>query len=307
MGRYWSAKMSQLMHKPPYFGAGTRRRHRRGGANRGSRFRFMVAVTSLLATAFSSMPSAAQANQMVTALACPTIESASRANALPLDFFVRLIWRESHFQPDAVGPETRSGGRALGIAQFMPGTAMEHQLFDPFDMMQALAKSSQFLAELRDEFGNLGLAAAAYNAGPQRVRDFLAGSRDLPEETRDYVREITGRPVEEWTKSTSKLINVHGEREQREDTLSTNCSDLLASLENSSRSSDARGTLPIVRQNVPSWCRGLRHPNVNVCGPVHASGSALVTARMDKLQKRRIDWFMKRSDVDPQKASASRD
>jgi hypothetical protein len=49
---------------------------------------------------------------------------------------------------------------------------------------------------------NLGLAAAAYNAGPQRVREFLAGSRDLPLETHNYVQAITGHSVEEWKKTT---------------------------------------------------------------------------------------------------------
>ena len=108
---------------------------------------------------------------------CLMIESAARANDLPLEFFARVIWQESRFQSNAVGPVTRSGQRAEGIAQFMPGTANERRLLDPFDPVQALPKSAEFLNELRGQFGNLGLAAAAYNAGPQRVRDWLAGKR----------------------------------------------------------------------------------------------------------------------------------
>src|SRR5436190_8890123 len=126
------------------------------------------------------------------------IESAARANRLPLEFFARVIWQESRFQADAVGPPTRSGERAQGIAQFMPKTAVERRLLDPFDPVQALPKSAEFLRELRDQFGNLGLAAAAYNAGPQRLRDFLAGSRMLPAETRNYVVAITGASVDDW-------------------------------------------------------------------------------------------------------------
>ncbi len=53
------------------------------------------------------------------------IESAASAHGLPLEFFARVIWQESRFQPDAVGPVTRSGQRAQGVAQFMPGTASE--------------------------------------------------------------------------------------------------------------------------------------------------------------------------------------
>lgn len=129
---------------------------------------------------------------------CLMIESAARAANLPLEFFARVIWQESRFQPDAVGPVTRSGQRAQGIAQFMPGTASERRLLDPFDPVQALPKSAEFLGELRDQFGNLGLAAAAYNAGPRRVQEWLAGTGPMPAETRNYVSAITGSTVEDW-------------------------------------------------------------------------------------------------------------
>jgi hypothetical protein len=123
---------------------------------------------------------------------CLMIESAAKAQDLPLEFFARVIWQESRFQSDAVGPVTRSGQRAQGIAQFMPGTANERRLLDPFDPVQALPKSAELLSELRQQFGNLGLAAAAYNAGPRRVQDWLAGSGPMPQETRNYVIAITG-------------------------------------------------------------------------------------------------------------------
>ena len=129
---------------------------------------------------------------------CLMIESAARASGLPLEFFARVIWQESRFQPDAVGPMTRNGQRAQGIAQFMPGTANERGLLDPFNPVQALPKSAKFLSELRDQFGNLGLAAAAYNAGPRRVQEWLAGSGNMPQQTRSYVFAITGSSVDDW-------------------------------------------------------------------------------------------------------------
>lgn len=132
---------------------------------------------------------------------CLMIESAARESSLPLEFFARVIWQESRFQPGAVGPVTRSGERAQGIAQFMPGTASERGLLDPFNPVQALPKSAEFLAELREQFGNLGLAAAAYNAGPRRVQEWLAGTGPMPQETRNYVLAITGSTVEEWAKA----------------------------------------------------------------------------------------------------------
>jgi hypothetical protein len=132
---------------------------------------------------------------------CLMAEAAASANGLPFEFFARLIWQESRFRPDAIGPVTRSGARARGIAQFMPRTASERGLLDPHDPVQALPKSAEFLRELRNEFGNLGLAAAAYNAGPRRVRDWLEGRGGLPAETEHYVETITGRPIAEWAKA----------------------------------------------------------------------------------------------------------
>jgi len=134
---------------------------------------------------------------------CLMAEAAARANGLPFEFFARLIWQESRFRPDAVGPMTRSGDRARGIAQFMPRTASERGLLDPHDPVQALPKSAEFLRELLKEFGNLGLAAAAYNAGPRRVRDWLEGRGSLPAETQRYVEIITGHPPADWAKATT--------------------------------------------------------------------------------------------------------
>jgi hypothetical protein len=134
---------------------------------------------------------------------CLLIESAAAANGLPVEFFARVIWRESRYNPNAVGPLTRSGQRAEGIGQFMPGTAAERRLLDPFDPVEALPKSAEFLSELRGQFGNLGLAAAAYNAGPQRVRAWLAGRRTLPRETRNYVWAVTGRSADDWAAAGS--------------------------------------------------------------------------------------------------------
>jgi hypothetical protein len=166
-----------------------------------------VVALALLVLAASS-PAAAQQggpNGQTPGLSdpvCAMIESAARANGLPVDFFARVIWQESRFQPDVIGPLTRNGERAQGIAQFMPGTAAERRLFEPFNPGEALPKSGELLAEFRNQFGNLGLAAAAYNAGPQRVREFVAGSRGLPAETRNYVLAITGHSVEDWQKPT---------------------------------------------------------------------------------------------------------
>jgi soluble lytic murein transglycosylase-like protein len=89
---------------------------------------------------------------------CRTLEEAAAENGLPVEFFARVIWQESRFNARAVSPKGASG-----IAQFMPQTAGWHGLADPFDPIEALRHSAGYLRELRDRFGNLGLAAAAYN------------------------------------------------------------------------------------------------------------------------------------------------
>jgi hypothetical protein len=154
---------------------------------------------------------------------CLMIESAARAQDLPLEFFARVIWQESRFQSDAIGPMTRRGQRAQGIAQFMPGTATERRLLDPFDPVQALPKSAEFLSELRGQFGNLGLAAAAYNAGPRRVQEWLAGTGYMPAETRNYVFAITGTSVDDWA-----TAGKNGKTPDRAPT--TSCRELMALL-----------------------------------------------------------------------------
>ncbi len=134
---------------------------------------------------------------------CDALAAAAMTNDLPSDFFTRLIWQESRFRPDAVSPKG-----AQGIAQFMPATARSSGLDDPFNPLDAIAKSGQLLRDLRHEFGNLGLAAAAYNAGPGRVRDWLGGIKPLPQETRTYVWLITGRTVDEWAGSHANQVGT---------------------------------------------------------------------------------------------------
>jgi hypothetical protein len=124
---------------------------------------------------------------------CTLLMSAAKENTLPIGFFVNLIWQESRFVWDAV-----SSAGALGVAQFMPAVAERLGLRNPFDPRQALPASARLLRVLHDQFGNLGLAAAAYNAGPKRVVDWLAKRGRLPRETRNYVLTITGRAAEDW-------------------------------------------------------------------------------------------------------------
>lgn len=132
---------------------------------------------------------------------CQLIEKSAETYGIPKDFFARLIWKESRFDHRAVSPVG-----AEGIAQFMPYTARERGLADPFDVEQAIPASASFLADLKKAFGNWGLAAAAYNAGAGRVSNWMRSGGFLPLETEDYVFDITGSPADDF--STGKeLVN----------------------------------------------------------------------------------------------------
>jgi soluble lytic murein transglycosylase-like protein len=142
---------------------------------------------ALASQAFPPLPSVKEATL------CSVLEAAAQRNSLPFAFFTRLIWQESQFDPSA-----RSPAGAQGVAQFMPETAKERGLVDPFEPARALDESAAYLQDLRGQFGNLGLAAAAYNAGPGRLRRWLAGAAGLPQETINYVVTVTGRDADEW-------------------------------------------------------------------------------------------------------------
>jgi soluble lytic murein transglycosylase-like protein len=130
---------------------------------------------------------------------CNALYTSAQNNDLPIPFFANLIWQESRLRDDVV-----SSKGAMGIAQFMPETAAENGLHNPFDPMQAIPASARLLNELRLEFGNLGFVAAAYNAGVTRVVEWLEHRGSLPRETRDYVLRVTGLSIDAWRKIAVK-------------------------------------------------------------------------------------------------------
>lgn len=162
--------------------------------------RTLAACLSLLiylaasGAALSDPPHSRSARERLTGRICDLISAEAARTGLPRDFLARLIWKESRFDPNAVSP-----AGAEGIAQFMPGTARLRGLADPFDIAEAIAASAAYLAEMRAGYGNLGLAAAAYNAGEARVARWLRSGGFLPLETENYVLDIMGEPTDVFT------------------------------------------------------------------------------------------------------------
>lgn len=147
----------------------------------------------------SSLAATPDRNALAASI-CATAAQQAKVNNLDPAFFARLLWKESLFDPNVVSPKG-----AQGIAQFLPETAKLRGLEDPFEPISAVKASAAFLSDLRDQFGNLGLAAAAYNAGEKRVGDWQQGKSSMPLETQDYVQFITGRDVNEWKDASASF------------------------------------------------------------------------------------------------------
>jgi len=95
-----------------------------------------------------------------------------------------VVRAESNFDPVAVSPKG-----ALGLMQLMPGTAARHHVRNPFLPRENVEGGCRELRDLLDRYaGNLPLALAAYNAGPQRVED--AGGVPAIAETREYLARV---------------------------------------------------------------------------------------------------------------------
>jgi soluble lytic murein transglycosylase-like protein len=168
------------------------------------RLRPLATFAALAALVSATQARAAEQRENVIGAVCALIDSSALAETLPVAFLTRLIWQESNFRSDAISP---AGAR--GVAQFMPATANARGLADPFDPEAAIPEAAALLSQLRDQFGNLGLAAAAYNAGPARVARFVAGEQALPAETEAYVAIVTKHSPQEWRgKDAAKLVEA---------------------------------------------------------------------------------------------------
>ena len=118
----------------------------------------------------------------------PIAQAASRWN-VPAGLLAAQLMAESGFNPFAMSPVGASG-----IAQFMPATAAAYGLKDPFDAAEAIDAQAHLMSDLLQQFGQVPLALAAYNAGPapvERVRLRAAVSRNAG--VRDQDPRVAGR------------------------------------------------------------------------------------------------------------------
>lgn len=114
------------------------------------------------------------------------VAEAASAFRLPPSWIFQVMARESGGRSAVVSP-----AGAMGLMQLMPSTWAELRIrlglgADPFDVHDNVLAGAAYLRELFDRFGAPGFLAA-YNAGPDRYADFVAGRTHLPAETRRYV------------------------------------------------------------------------------------------------------------------------
>ncbi|MBE2320010.1 transglycosylase SLT domain-containing protein [Solirubrobacter sp. CPCC 204708] len=115
----------------------------------------------------------------------PALREAAQRWNVSATLLAAQIYAESNFNPFVTSP-----AGAQGIAQFMPATARQYGLDDPFDATSAINAQAHMMRDLLRQFGSVPLALAAYNAGPGRVQ--ACGCVPNIPETQGYVARILG-------------------------------------------------------------------------------------------------------------------
>lgn len=136
----------------------------------------------------------------------PYVVEASSRFGVPVAWIERVMHAESRGRTHLNGRPIRSSAGAMGLMQLMPGTwaAMRARLAlgsDPDDPRDNILAGTLYLRLMYDRFGYPGLFAA-YNAGPGRYAEHLAGRSALPAETVAYLASVAA------TASTKAMIAV---------------------------------------------------------------------------------------------------
>jgi D-alanyl-D-alanine carboxypeptidase len=119
----------------------------------------------------------------------PYILEASTKFGVPEQWIREVMRQESDGQEQAV-----SSAGAMGLMQIMPDTFDDlRQRYglgsDPFEPHDNITAGAAYIREMYDRYGAPGFLAA-YNAGPQRLDNYLGGSDSLPDETVNYVASL---------------------------------------------------------------------------------------------------------------------
>lgn len=116
-----------------------------------------------------------------------SVDYAAAAAGIPPRLVAAVASVESAWNPGAV-----SSAGAIGLMQLMPRTAAELSV-NPWEPAANLLGGATYLRRQLDRFDDVGLALAAYNAGPTRVEALMNAARPLPAETSAYVERVLAR------------------------------------------------------------------------------------------------------------------
>lgn len=127
------------------------------------------------------------------------IEQAAALHGVPVQILAWLLWKESRYNPAIISGAKRSAVGAMGIAQFMPATAVEElgSVGAALDPSAAIPGAARYLAKLYRGTGTWQGALAAYNWGIGNVQ--RKGLSMAPAETRDYYTTILAKAGYEAT------------------------------------------------------------------------------------------------------------
>ncbi len=137
-----------------------------------------VGVTSQDSSDFSSYLKTSSSLEQI-------FEEAAATYGVPKDLLKAIAKAESDFNPNAT-----SGAGAQGIMQLMPATARSLGVTDSYDPYQNIMGGAKYISQMLDSFGgNITMALAAYNAGPNNVIKY--GGVPPFKETQNYVVKVT--------------------------------------------------------------------------------------------------------------------
>jgi len=124
----------------------------------------------------------------------PYIRDASSRFSVPQAWIRAVMHQESGGQEYRNGQPITSGAGAMGLMQLMPATYADLQAqyglgSDPFEPHDNVMAGTAYIRQMYQKYGAPAFLAA-YNAGPQRLEDYLYKGRILPNETIDYVASI---------------------------------------------------------------------------------------------------------------------
>ena len=124
----------------------------------------------------------------------PYIREAAHRFRVPEQWVRAVMHQESGGHAFLGGAPITSSAGAMGLMQVMPATYDELRAQnslgdDPFDPHNSILAGTAYIRQMYDRYGSPGFLAA-YNAGPQRMDNYLAGSGSLPNETVNYVAAI---------------------------------------------------------------------------------------------------------------------